>query len=67
MAVRWPTGGSNYFAYSSQYWSDFRNGRLPLFVKGVRFEYVPNNGSREWKELREKAKKGTVFSEQRIL
>jgi len=67
MVVRWPTGASNYFAYSSQYWSDFRYGRLPLFVKGVRFEYVPNNGSREWKELHEKAKKGTVFSEQRIL
>lgn len=67
IAVRWPTGATNYYAYSRQYWDDFRSGRLPIFSKGVRFEYVENNGSREWKELHERAKKGSVFSKERIL
>jgi galactonate dehydratase len=67
MAVRWPTGATNYYAYRTQYWNDFASGRLPVFAKGVRFEYVENNGSREWKELHERAKKGGVFSKERIL
>jgi galactonate dehydratase len=67
MAVCWPTGGVNYYAFKTQYWDDFRSGRLPIFVKGVRFETIENNGSREWKELQVRAKMGTVFSRQRIL
>jgi L-alanine-DL-glutamate epimerase-like enolase superfamily enzyme len=67
MAVRWPTGGVNYYAYRTQYWDDFSSGRLPIFIKGVRFETIANNGSREWKELQDRAKKGTVFSKQPIL
>jgi L-alanine-DL-glutamate epimerase-like enolase superfamily enzyme len=67
MAVRWPTGATNYYAYRAQYWNDFASGRLPVFAKGVRFEYVENNGGREWKELHERAKKGGVFSKERIL
>jgi galactonate dehydratase len=45
MAVRWPTGGTHYFAYSKQYWSDFSSGRLPIFAKGVRFEYIENKAA----------------------
>lgn len=67
MAVRWPTGATNYYAYRDQYWSDFRSGRLPIFVKGVRFDYVPDNGSDEWKELHDKAKQGGVFSKEHPL
>ncbi len=67
IAVRWPTGATHYFAYSRQYWSDFSSGRLPIFTKGVRFEYVDNNGSREWKDLLERAKKGSVYSRERVL
>jgi hypothetical protein len=67
IAVRWPDGAAHYFAYSRQYWSDFSSGRLPVFSKGVRFEYVKNDGSREWKELQQRAMKGTVFSAGRIL
>jgi len=67
MAVRWPTGGTTYYAYRSHYWDDFRSGRLPIFAKGVRFEYVESNGSRDWKELHEKAKEGAIFSKDRIL
>jgi L-alanine-DL-glutamate epimerase-like enolase superfamily enzyme len=67
MAVRWPDGATSYFAYSKQYWNDFSSGRLPVFVKGVRFEYIENNGSREWKELQQRAAKSAVFSRERIL
>ncbi len=67
MAVRWPDGTAHYFAYSKQYWGDFSSGRLPIFMKGVRFEYIRNDGSREWKELHQRATKGAVFSARRIL
>ncbi len=67
MAVRWPTGAVHYFAYSKQYWSEFSSGRLPIFERGVRFEYIENNGSREWKDLQQRAQKGAVFSKERIL
>jgi L-alanine-DL-glutamate epimerase-like enolase superfamily enzyme len=67
MAVRWPNGATHYYAYKEQYWADFRSGRMAVFVKGVRFEYVPDNGRQEWKELHERAKKSPVFSNQRIL
>ena len=67
MVVRWPTGAATYYANREQYWDDFRSGRYPVFVKGVRFEYIPDNGSREWKELHERAKKGGFFSKERVL
>ena len=67
MAVRWPSGGVNYYAFKTQYWDDFRSGRLPVFVRGVRFDVIENNGSQEWKDLHDRAKRGTVFSKQRIL
>ena len=67
MVVRWPTGAAAYFATKDQYWDDFRSGRYAPFVKGVRYEYIPNNGSREWKELHDRAKKGGVFSKERVL
>ena len=67
MAVRWPTGAVNYYATRAQYWDDFRSGRCPVFVKGVRFEYVPNDGSPQWKELHERAKKGGFSLKERIL
>jgi galactonate dehydratase len=67
MAVRWPTGAVSYYASSAQYWDDFRSGRYPVFVKGVRFEYLPDDGSRAWKELHERAKKGGFSSKERIL
>jgi galactonate dehydratase len=67
MVVRWPTGAATYYANREQYWDDFRSGRYQVFVKGVRFEYISDNGSREWKELHEKAKKGGFFSKERIL
>lgn len=67
MAVRWPTGAVSYYANKTQYWDDFRSGRLPIFIKGVRFDCVEDNGSREWKQLYDRARKGGLFSGERIL
>jgi hypothetical protein len=67
IAVRWPTGATRYYATSKQYWDDFRSGRLQVFTRGVRMDYVENDGGREWKELHERAKAGPVFASQRIL
>jgi galactonate dehydratase len=67
MAVHWPTGAVTYYVSREQYWDDFRSGRFPVFVKGVRFECIPENGSRQWKELHERAKKGGFFSKERVL
>ena len=67
MAVRWPNGASHYFAYSRQYWNEFSSGRLPVFTRGVRFEYIDDNGSQAWKELQQRARIGTVFSRERLL
>jgi L-alanine-DL-glutamate epimerase-like enolase superfamily enzyme len=67
IAVRWPTGATRYYAYSKQYWDDFRSGRLPVFASGVRMDYVEDDGSREWRELHERAKGAPVVAAQRVL
>lgn len=67
MTGRWPTGSTCHFADKTQYWSDSANGKLPLLTKGVQFEYIDNDDSREWKELQQRAKQGTVLSKERTL
>jgi hypothetical protein len=63
LAIRWPSGATSYYAHTRQYWDDFENGRLPLFPKGVYLERVPDNGSREWKEMQARAALGGVHSD----
>jgi L-alanine-DL-glutamate epimerase-like enolase superfamily enzyme len=60
IAIRWPWGGSSYYTHARQYWDDFLGGRLPVFPEGVRLERVPNDGSREWANLRARAEKSPV-------
>jgi L-alanine-DL-glutamate epimerase-like enolase superfamily enzyme len=62
LAIRWPSGATSYYAHARQYWDDFLAGRLPLFPKGVYLERIPDNGSREWRELQARAAKGGVHS-----
>jgi galactonate dehydratase len=62
LAIRWPSGAASYYAHARQYWDDFLSGRLPLFPKGVYLERIPDNGSREWKDLQARAAKGGVHS-----
>jgi hypothetical protein len=41
-------------------WDDFAAGNRPLFHPGVRVEILPDDGSREWAELNERAGRGPV-------
>jgi L-alanine-DL-glutamate epimerase-like enolase superfamily enzyme len=67
LAIRWPSGATSYYAHTRQYWDDFQSGRLPLFPKGVYLERVPDNGTREWKEMQARAAVGGVHSDGRPL
>jgi L-alanine-DL-glutamate epimerase-like enolase superfamily enzyme len=55
LAIRWPSGGTSYYAHTMQYWRDFEKGRLPLFEPGVFVERVEDDGSAEWRKLAEQA------------
>ncbi len=67
IAIRWPSGATSYYAHARQYWDDFLNGRLPVFVPGVNLERIADDGTKEWKELQARAAKGGVQSATRIL
>ena len=67
LAIRWPSGATSYYAHARQYWDDFLSGRLPLFPKGVYLERIPDNGSRDWKDLQARAAKGGVHNGGRLL
>ena len=55
LAIRFPSGSTSYYINAEQYWADYHAARLPVFPKGVYLERIPDNGTREWKELRAKA------------
>jgi hypothetical protein len=57
MRLTWPTGAVDHYAHGLQYWDEFLSGRRPVFVPGVRLEVVPDDGSAEWRRLREEALK----------
>lgn len=67
LAIRWPSGATSYYAHARQYWDDFLNGRLPIFPQGVYLESIPDNGSRQWRELQSRAAKGGVQTPNRPL
>jgi L-alanine-DL-glutamate epimerase-like enolase superfamily enzyme len=61
MRLSWPSGAEDYYAHGLQYWDDFMNGRKPVFSPGVRLKVVPDDGSDEWRTLRETALKKPAF------
>ena len=62
LAIHWSSGATRYYAYAWQYFDDFMSGRLPIYAKGVYLERIPDDGSREWKELRARAAQNPVHS-----
>jgi len=63
LALVWPDGRNRYYAYINQCWTDAQNGNMPVHETGARLKYVANDGSREWEELRARARReGPVFS-----
>jgi galactonate dehydratase len=57
IAIQWPTGATSYYTHAQQYWHEFASGRLPIFLSGVNLEMVENDGSPEWREMRDRADK----------
>ena len=65
--VSWPSGGSvtypvgkhgthtPYKVGNRGVWDDFAAGNQPLFHHGVRLDIIPDDGSKEWAELSERA------------
>lgn len=60
IAIRFGSGAVSYYAHTLQYWDDFLAGRLPAFQAGTHLEHVPDDGSREWRELYQRALQGGV-------
>ncbi|MCZ2150703.1 MAG: hypothetical protein LC126_23375 [Bryobacterales bacterium] len=58
LSVRWPSGATSYYAHAGQYWDDVHARRFPLYLRHVYLEQIPNNGSKEWKDLQTRAQKG---------
>jgi hypothetical protein len=67
LAIRWPSGATTYYNHAAQYWADWLGGRLPFFPRGVNLEHIPDNGSRDWRELFTRAQAGAVHTRERIL
>lgn len=64
LAIRWPSGAATYYNNAAQYWDDFLGSRLPFFPRGVNLERIPNDGSKQWRELFERAQEGAVHMSQ---
>ncbi|MBM83265.1 MAG: hypothetical protein CMJ78_22110 [Planctomycetaceae bacterium] len=62
VAIRWPSGSTTYYTHCQQYWEDWYLGRLPFFPRGVNLEHIPNDGSAEWADLRQRALQAAVHS-----
>jgi L-alanine-DL-glutamate epimerase-like enolase superfamily enzyme len=62
LAIRFGGGAVSYYAHARQYWDDFLEGRLPNFQAGTHLEHIPDDGTREWGELQERAQSGGVHT-----
>lgn len=58
--VCWPDGRQVYYADRSQCQADFLQGNQPLFVRGVRLELLPDDGSAAFARRREATQQGPV-------
>ena len=67
IAIRWPSGGTSYYTRGQQYWDEFLEDRYAIFEDGVYLESIENDGSREWKELHQRAAQGGLHSDGRPL
>jgi galactonate dehydratase len=44
------------------YWTENWAGNVPLFDRGVRLEAWANDGSKEWREMKERLRSGPVWA-----
>ncbi|MFO7918402.1 MAG: enolase C-terminal domain-like protein [Anaerolineae bacterium] len=70
--VVWPSGASIVYPVGKKgtrtpyelgnrgVWDDFAAGNQPLFSQGVRLEIIPDDGSPEWEEMKERAEEAPL-------
>lgn len=63
LRLDWPSGAKNYFTHALQLWEEFGAGRLPSFSLGAHLTRVPDDGSKEWRGLYERAQAGPVYAD----
>ena len=66
-AIRWPSGATSYYRNADEFRADFVAGKLPVYPRGVYMEEVPDNGSKDWKDLNARAQDGGVHIGSRSL
>ena len=64
-AVVRPSGEKTYYEHeygTNGYFHDYLHGNQPVFEKGVRLETLPNDGSKDWQDLKARTKIAPVRS-----
>lgn len=61
LTVRWPGGRAVHFADMPQCWVFFHAGNGPAQERGAMMEIVPDDGSRDWADLRARVVNGPVW------
>ena len=61
LTVRWPGGRAVHFADMPQCWAYFLAGNAPAQERGAMMHIVPDDGSRDWADLRARVAKGPIW------
>ena len=59
--VSWPNDAKTFYANGTQLRDDARAGRMPFFLRGVKTRLVPDDGSSDWQDLHQRARKAPVY------
>jgi L-alanine-DL-glutamate epimerase-like enolase superfamily enzyme len=60
LSVRWPGGRVRHYADIKQCWNDAKLGSIPAQERGVTMQVRPDDGTRDWSELYERASREPV-------
>ena len=58
--VTWPDGAKFYYSNGIQLWRDAQAGNMPCYIEGVETRTLPDDGSAQWRDLREGALEAPV-------
>jgi len=61
LRVEWSGGRHRFYNNIDQVWNDALHGNMPVHERGSRLVPIPDDGTREWSEIYERAEKGPVF------
>jgi hypothetical protein len=60
LSVRWPGGRVRHYAGIKQCWNDAKLGSIPAQERGVTMQVQPDDGTKEWSDLYERASREPV-------